>query len=384
MFATCLFCNNGLGANESLEYFPVGRRIAYDESKGRLWVVCRRCERWNLSPLETRFEAIEEAEKAFRATNMKVVSDHIGMAQLGDGLELVRIGPAERPELAAWRYGDQFGRRRRRYRWMNIGIIAGTLPYTATTIASIVGGTISPAFKTAVAGWTGPAAMLSAVSMFGFTGFLKYYTLNTSKIPRLTVRDEKGELLRLTTANAGAAKLFPANRNADWFLSVPSVTVQPASGLAKRLGNREMVLSENAPRNLTGAAALRALGILLPSANAVGGSKRNVQDAVNTLNNASDLQQILRHGGFPDPVREKYMDMSKYRFALGSFEPHFRLALEMALHESDERRAMEGELKELEQRWREADAIAKIADEMFLPESVSERVDVQSRKRSVN
>ncbi|MDH5235738.1 MAG: hypothetical protein OEW77_12335, partial [Gemmatimonadota bacterium] len=60
MFQTCIFCLKPLGANESIETFPVGRRLAFDAAKGRLWVVCRNCERWNLSPLDTRWEAIEE------------------------------------------------------------------------------------------------------------------------------------------------------------------------------------------------------------------------------------------------------------------------------------------------------------------------------------
>src|SRR6185437_157840 len=59
MYSTCLFCNKTLGANETFETFPVGKRIAFDAAKGRLWVVCPHCERWNLSPLEERWEAIE-------------------------------------------------------------------------------------------------------------------------------------------------------------------------------------------------------------------------------------------------------------------------------------------------------------------------------------
>src|SRR3954462_11714548 len=114
MYATCLFCNGDLGRNEAIEAFPVGRRLAFDAANGRLWVVCRKCERWNLSPLEERWEAIEECERRFRDTRLRVSTDNIGLARLGEGLELVRVGPALRPEFAAWRYGDQFGRRRRR------------------------------------------------------------------------------------------------------------------------------------------------------------------------------------------------------------------------------------------------------------------------------
>ncbi len=52
----------------AIEHFPVGRRLAFDAAKGRLWVVCHHCGRWNLSPLEERWEAIEECERLFRGT----------------------------------------------------------------------------------------------------------------------------------------------------------------------------------------------------------------------------------------------------------------------------------------------------------------------------
>ena len=52
MYATCLFCHARLGINDAVEQFPVGRRLAFDAAKGRLWVVCDGCGRWNLSPLE--------------------------------------------------------------------------------------------------------------------------------------------------------------------------------------------------------------------------------------------------------------------------------------------------------------------------------------------
>ena len=113
MFSTCIFCHASLGANAVVEHFPVGRRLAFDPEKGRLWVVCRRCQRWNLSPLEERWEAIEECERLVRDTRLRVSTEHVGLAHLREGLELVRVGRPQRPELAAWRYGDQLGRRRR-------------------------------------------------------------------------------------------------------------------------------------------------------------------------------------------------------------------------------------------------------------------------------
>src|SRR6266513_1739341 len=114
MYAHCIYCHVALGNNSVIETFPVGRRLAFDAAKGRLWVVCRKCERWNLTPLEERWEAIEECERAFRGTKLRVSTEHVGLARISEGTELVRIGAPRRPEFAAWRYGDQFGRRRKK------------------------------------------------------------------------------------------------------------------------------------------------------------------------------------------------------------------------------------------------------------------------------
>ncbi|HVZ78523.1 MAG TPA: hypothetical protein VG818_11135, partial [Gemmatimonadaceae bacterium] len=106
MYATCLFCHSHLGRNESIEHFPVGRRLAFDAAKGRLWVICTHCGRWNLSPLDERWEAIEECERAFRDTRVRVATGNVGLARLPERVELVRIGAPLRPEFAAWRYGS--------------------------------------------------------------------------------------------------------------------------------------------------------------------------------------------------------------------------------------------------------------------------------------
>src|SRR5215216_5622292 len=99
MYSTCLFCHSKLGANEVIESFPVGRRLAYDEAKGRLWVACMACARWNLTPLEERWEAIEDCERRFRDTRLRASTDNIGLARVKEGLELVRVGKPLRPEM---------------------------------------------------------------------------------------------------------------------------------------------------------------------------------------------------------------------------------------------------------------------------------------------
>ena len=57
-----------------------------------------------------------------------------------------------------------------------------------------------------------------------------------------------------------------------------------------------------------------------------------------------------------------------------------KLALEMALHEEQERRALHGELKALEARWREAEEIAGISDSLLLPEGTDEKLEAWRRE----
>jgi hypothetical protein len=56
-----------------------------------------------------------------------------------------------------------------------------------------------------------------------------------------------------------------------------------------------------------------------------------------------------------------------------------KLALEMALHEEQERRALEGELWRLERAWEEAEEIAAISDGLLLPSGTGDFI-VKHRK----
>jgi hypothetical protein len=52
MYRHCIFCSADLGENREIEEFPIGSQLAFDAGSGRLWAVCRRCQRWNLAPME--------------------------------------------------------------------------------------------------------------------------------------------------------------------------------------------------------------------------------------------------------------------------------------------------------------------------------------------
>jgi hypothetical protein len=53
----------------------------------------------------------------------------------------------------------------------------------------------------------------------------------------------------------------------------------------------------------------------------------------------------------------------------------------MAAHESQERRALEGELAELEAMWQEAEEIASISDNLLVPKRITELFTSKKREQ---
>jgi len=139
MYRHCIYCSAGLGGNEAIEHFPVGRQVAFDPEKGRLWAICAKCARWNLAPIEERWEAVEEAETRFSASRMRVHRENIGLARLADGTRLVRIGRALPREMAAWRYGEQLRRRRTRYLFWGLAGLALPGALLGLQVAGVIG-----------------------------------------------------------------------------------------------------------------------------------------------------------------------------------------------------------------------------------------------------
>lgn len=400
MYASCLFCNSALGSNECIEQFPVGRRLAFDAATGRLWVVCPKCERWNLSPLETRWEAIEEAERAFRGTRMRVSTDNIGLCRLPDGTELVRIGKPLRPEFAAWRYGDQFLTRQRRY-------------LTRTTAAAAGIGVLPVlAMQSQLTGMLG-SYLLSAPLALGAIGVLAGGVNAWIRETRhsLSVRGAKEELLFLSPANAKAATLSPAGHAFEWQLNVPNIEIAYSGAVARALGVKERIVGKRMTY-LRDADAKRVLATILPHVNMFGGGKADVQGAVELLDDAPSVHYLLHQASITENHWQRRIERAAHwepsdsfarmratrgervktfrvrstrvsEIALGSLSASMRLALEMSVHEDDERKAMQGELAELERRWRDAEVIAKIADEMLTPEKVKVQLEEMREQKSL-
>lgn len=338
LYSTCLFCHADLGQNQTVESLSVGRRIAFDAAKGRLWVVCTTCGRWNLTPFEERWEALEECERLFHDTRLRVATDNIGLAQPRWGLELVRIGAALRPEIAAWRYGTKLLSR-------------------APTVA----------------------------------GYAQRLGVNRKTVMKLRTLPRRHEVLarvqhdktRVTVryAHLPEAELLRPDRDEVWRLRV-----RHDHGLAVLEGIEAM----NAARTLLTAlndgtapeAMVRAALMKLDDAGhadgyfaRIGALARStswgripivkVRWEVDALAHDRPLAErvIVRlttrsfwsHGGTG----------SEERALLHRLPDVDRLALEMAANEDAERRALEGELAPLREAWREAEEIAAIADHLL-------------------
>ena len=355
MFRRCISCQSDLGSNEALERFPVGRRLAFDAAKGRLWVICPDCAQWNLSPLDERWEAIEEAEKLFRDSRKRLSTDEIGMARMADGTDLVRIGEPQRPELAAWRYGERFKQRYVRHILLAAG---GGIALGGLAIGGAFAGALS-------------------FGSYQFGHFLFQGTVGAYRRLRVVARfqDDANEERIVSLAHLRRARIVraegPAGENEmPWALQLPSAPDDEPWGkrLTTSVQKAEVTVLKHGE-------ALRLAAAILPHVNRSGGKSDDVKQAVSRLEGGENFHTLASTASSFVTVHKKKKRQGETREGeLVHLPASIRLALEMSLHEEDERRWLEGELYELEQRWREAEVIAGIADSLLVPAWVDERI----------
>jgi len=338
MYRTCIFCSADLGTNEAVESFPVGRSVAFDAALGRLWAVCRSCCRWNLAPLEERWEAVEDAELRFRDSRLRVQSENIGLCKLPDGTRLIRVGQALAGELAAWRYGDQLVQRRRRY--IIGGVAAGAVGVVALggLVALQIGGGLGGLWTMAAHAWEE-----------------KQQRKVIHRIP--AALSPTGREVTIRRWHVQGARL--AAEGGEVALQVPDVDREKRKtdgwGRVKFSVDSELALPPDQAR----AVLNRAMVVV----NKKGASRERVGDALRLIEGARTADEYLRQAALRGGVLGKREGMENRRLT-----PVAALALEMALHDEQERRALEGELAGLEAAWRQAEEIAAIAD--ALPDGV--------------
>ncbi len=311
----------------------MGRRLAFDSGKGRLWAVCGKCGRWNLTPVEERWEAVEECERQYRSTIKRASTDQIGLARVSEGTDLIRIGEPLRPEFAAWRYGRHFRRRRQ-------------IMFAANVIS----------YGTLIALWaTAPAVAVLAPSLTFVTSLLSRKS-EIERSRRFMVRQAKDNFGRkLTRYETLGVDLIASSESPGWGL---------------RFGLDRKYIEYH------GREVLRMARLAAPSVNSEGASQRVIDVAVGEIESVGSpdkyFERLVR---FPVEKGWRYTNLHGY-------PAEMRLAFEMAAHEEAERAAMETDLTQLEADWREAEEVASIADNMFLPESITDFIEKHRPNRS--
>jgi hypothetical protein len=333
MYSTCTSCYTGLGSNTVLTLLPVGRLVAFDAHRGRLWVVCQSCRSWNLVPLEERWEAVEEAANRFNKARRHAGSEHISLASLEDGFGLIHVGRAGRPEFAAWRFGTELFSRWTRFWGGGRPEIAG-LGLGASTSLGFVAGTVTLGAAPFV---IGAGALLGLpVGVIAWSQLLQ----RRSERALLWMFDVDGTPRAISVAGGSTAELLPDEEH-GWGVSIHD------------FGGR---------RTFEGYAAWRVLAAVLAHKNRFGARRDAIQAAVGHIEAAGESHAYLDQVARSANGRVSLLPRSS------------RLALEISLHETAERRALEHDLMDLTDEWRQAEEIAQIADSLLIPDSVTKQI----------
>jgi hypothetical protein len=317
MYSRCLFCHATLPENDTFDGLVTGKRFAFDSARGRLWVICGLCRRWNLIPIESRWENLEALEKIARdEARLLLQTDNIALLRVGE-VELVRVGRANLPEEAWWRYGRELTSRRARFRRLSLtmGALTGAVALGGMTVGIGVIGvlglgpvlqTIAREVKFGPTAWRGTATCSSCGSVLREIQFQ-----NTNRV----------------------------------------VLAQQANGFELRYRcQRCQIDTLNAGHRLSGSSAEHLLRRILAYRHYEGASEQQVQAStavIQEIGSARDLTQRL----------------ALQRIHLGELPRPYALALEIAINDEMERRLLELEATELEARWREEEELAAIVDD---------------------
>jgi len=327
MFKRCLVCHSPFPANDSLEFFPTGHRLAYDPSRGRLWAICTDCKRWSLAPIEERWEALEELEKMVRDKGRLLSqTDNISLIR-AENLQIVRVGQAKLREQAWWRYGKELTQRRQKFKTLSTAGAIG--------VGAAIWGGMASGGMTFIAAWllwdNIPNKVPDAARWFRFGGDAW-----------------RG---RTRCAKCGYAFKRVAYRRRSHLILHPSTELQTPS------------LSYRCPRcgasregglHLQGPEAEHTIRRVLAYHHFSGADERTVSSATRLIQEAGSpehLSRILLKEGRP----------------LGELGVTGGIALEIAANESSEQRLLELELAELEAHWKAEEELAAIIDGELTP-----------------
>jgi hypothetical protein len=288
--STCIHCDAKLGENQLLPEYPVGKRLAFDPGNARIWAICPRCERWNLSHLDEpeRQHAVARLDQYFSATSHKAAISGIAVGEVGK-TKLVRIGDVSWPTFAGWRYAHRLHGRRIRGNVISAMFTAFVLYIYTPLGAHLRYSWISDVVTGAIVIWI-------------ITTYRQFHLLK--KAGKLQVAE-----------NATPQSIAISIDESGWRLFG-----QHAWGEVQ----------------LDGAAAKRLLAMQLPII--AQGAKREV---------AEQAIEVIQRAGGPTPYLDRTISASGLGVGLhrvASLPAVTMAALEIALNEEHERAALRGEL----------------------------------------
>lgn len=307
MYRTCAFCNGKLDGDGGPSGLGVGRRLAFDEWKSRLWVICSKCTRWNLTPLDDRLERIDAVARAARDGRLLAATDQVALIRW-QGYDLVRVGKPPRVELATWRYGERLKSRQRER--MKV-----VVPLSLAAIAVGIAANVAAGGSLGVFVWN-----FHTLADGVYVALVGNRKVHLEEPP---ICAHCGSVMQLRAKHVQHARLIPETR-ADLALVVSCPACRHEGAL------------------LVGTAAAQALRQGLTYLNATRSGRKRAEDAARIVDQVGGPERLIR-------------DAARRELTLRSLRPERRLALEMAV---DER----AEIEELERHWQEAEEIAEIAD----------------------
>lgn len=325
MYRTCAFCNGKLDGDGGPSLLGVGRRLAYDEWRGRLWVICSKCTRWNLTPLDDRLERIEAVARAAHGGHILASTDQIALIRW-QSYDFVRVGKPPRVELATWRYGERLKQRSREKAKI-------VVPLTIAAVGLGIAANVAAGGGLGIVVWN-----LHSLGEWGYVTIVGNRRVVFAEPPMCA---HCGTLMQVRAKHVQHARLVQeAKADLALLLSCPSC-------------HREGAL-------LTGADAAQVLRQGLMFLNATKSGRKRAEDAARVVDQTGGPDGLIR-------------DVSRRELTLRSLRAERRLALEMAVDE-------QAEVQELERQWREAEEIAEIADGTLSTDSRVEE-ELQRLKR---
>jgi hypothetical protein len=327
MYSTCLFCRSTLGKNRVLEQMPVGRRLAYDPAKGRLWAVCPRCGRWNLCPFEERWETLEDCERLARKALLRESTGAIALLEHRSGLSLIRVGTPAFEELVSWRFARSLVRRRRGF--TATGVVLGAAG--ATTLLGLA---------------TGGGASVSLLGML-----VGSHAIMAMLRPAIDLTTSDGVKLRITE---------PAARGVAFGVDV-------GTGPILRVTTRDAEVHD-----VTGTDIALLLARAMPYVNDTGGTAELAVAAAATISEKGGPEGFLADIAGDRGLHKAAVlwPTSKTRRREGAvlrLPQSIRLALEAASHVHQEELVLSGELRGVLEEWRAAEELAEISDSLVDP-----------------